>query len=122
MKTLVKKMEIMGFFKTLPYLNAELLFPEKGPAHVWGRTNTKNNNSTIWLYPKLFEMTYESIQHCLLHEIAHIIQIADHGTSGHNSVFQAILDKLIEKYGTPSIKAAKVSGTIALSNYKKDIN
>ena len=118
MSDLVKKMKIMQWWKTLPFAkNIQLSWSDKSKKGVWAIAYYARR--TIVLY-NIFDCTFESVQRCVLHEAAHIVQHDTMGYSKHDANFQMINEQLLMEFGTPEIINSKLSGTIATSSYKRD--
>ena len=119
MNGLIKRMNIMNWFKELPYAKTiTLTWKNEGPKRIWGRAFPAKMR--IILFPCIFDMTFESVQYCLLHEIAHILQYVASGYTKHDNEFDMIHKTLLNEHGTDEIRAAKRSGSIATAAYKYD--
>ena len=118
MSDLVKKMKIMQWWNSLPFAkNIQLSWSDKNKKGIWA--SAFHLRRTIVLY-NIFECTFESVQRCVFHELAHIAQHDTMGYSKHDANFQMILDALLSRYATPEIINSRISGTIATSSYKRD--
>ena len=120
MSGLIKKMKIMQWWNTLPFSkDVTLSWLDKKSGKHWAQVHVVRRK--IELYAGIFECTFESVQRCLLHEVAHIVQYEHCGYSAHDANFLDTLNELLDEYGNEEVRAAKTSGYIATSNYKRDI-
>jgi len=119
MSGLIKKMKIMEWWKTLPFhKDITLSWSDKRPKKRWATAFI--DRKTITLYASIFDCTFESVQHCVLHEVAHFLQYQKSGYTWHNTKFNYIKKRLLENYGNAEMSHAKMSGTIATSSYRID--
>ena len=119
MSGLIKKMKIMEWWKTLPFhKDITLSWSDKRPKKRWATAFL--DRKTIVLYAGIFDHTFESVQHCVLHEVAHFLQYQRSGYTQHNTKFNYIKNRLLKNYGSIEIFQAKKSGTIATSSYRLD--
>ena len=120
MKDLIKKMKLMEWFKTLPFQDVTLCWTERSGGTSFAKAQMKKK--IITLFPAIFEKTFESVQHTVFHELAHIKQYDDEGTSHHDSIFEQIKMNLILEFGSVEIAKAQRSHKIARALFANDSN